>query len=164
MPTFNNVRELKKWIESQHGQGSVLNDDNVRKILQDAGRELEGYLKAELNAYFSSYDPKVYKRTGNTMKAIQVGEPKRINANEWSLEITFDDGLANHPSVFGQEDGYTPWLLEVGWNIEDKVGYSRPMFTDHPGTEYIKKAVAKFNASNPHGLKVTVEHNGNRYI
>ena len=164
MPLFNNITELEKWIKSSTGQNSVLNADQIREVLTDAGNELESLLKEELNAYFSSYEPKVYQRTGNTLSSIRVGEPRKISINEWSLEITFDENLANHPSVFGQEQGYTPWLLEVGWNIEKKVGYSKPMFTKHPGTHYIQKAVERFNSNNPHGLFVTVEHNGQRYI
>lgn len=164
MATFNNLRDLENYVNSQQGQNAFLDEKQIRKVLNDAGRTLEKYLKEELQKYFNSYDPVEYVRTGDTLKSIKVGQPKKISINEWSLEITFDDGLANHPSVFGQEDGYTPWLLEVGWDISGKVGYSRPMFTEHKGTQYIKKAVNRFNKSNPHGLKVTVERNGERYI
>lgn len=164
MPTFNSISELQNWINSPHGQTSVLNETEIRQVLSDAGRELEKLMIEELDNYFASYEPKVYQRTGNTVASIRVGEPKMITINQWSLGITFDERLANHPSVFGQEQGYTPWLLEVGWNIENKVKYSRPMFTNHPGTHYITKAVERFNTNNPHGLIVVVEHNGERYI
>jgi hypothetical protein len=164
MAIFNNVTELKNWINTQHGQNSVLDDNHIRKILSDAGKELEKLMIEELDIYFASYQPKVYQRTGRTVESIRVGEPIKININQWQLNITFDESLANHPSVMGQEDGYVPWLLEVGWTIEDKVHPSRPMFTNHPGTHYIQKAVERFNANNPYGLIVTVEHNGERYI
>jgi hypothetical protein len=164
MPTFNSISDLHNWFNSSHGQNSVIVESQIKQVLSDAGRELEHLMIEELNNYFDSYEPKVYKRTGNTIASIRVGEPRKISINQWSLDITFDESLANHPSVFGQEQGYTPWLLEVGWNIENKVVYSRPMFTKHPGTHYIQKAVERFNANNPHGLFVTVEHNGERYI
>jgi hypothetical protein len=172
MPTFNNLKDLEKWIQTNHGQNHVLggsygvNESNIVSILTEAGQELEKLMIAELDSYFDSYSPTVYSRTGNTVKSIKVGKPRKVSVNEWSLAITFDEGLANHRSYIGadQPDGYVPWLLEVGWNIEDKVQPSRPMFTNHHGTHYITNAVEKFNASNTHGLKVTVEHNGQRYI
>lgn len=166
MTTFNNIKDLEKWIKSTKGQNNTLDENSIRKVLTEAGKELQKLMIAELNTYYQSYEPTVYVRTGNTVDSIIVGKPRKITVNEWALDITFDEAKANHPSYIseGQPDGYTPWLLEVGWNIEDKVQPSRPMFTTHPGTHYITKAVKKFNASNKHGLKVTVEHNGQRYI
>lgn len=164
MPTFSSISELENWIKSQVGQNAILDENKLKEVLVEAALQLEELLKEELNSYFSSYNPKEYKRTGNTLASITVGEPKMNTINEWTIEITFDEGLANHPSVFGQEQGYTPWLLNVGWNIESKVGYSRPMFTNHPGTHYIQNAVERFNADNQYGLHVIVEHNGETYI
>lgn len=156
MATFNNLNDLKKWIDSKQGQGTVLNENKIRDILTDAGRELEKLLKDELNVYFSSYTPSVYTRTGDTLNSIIVGKPKKISINEWSLEITFDPSLANHPSVFGQEDGYTPWLLHSGWKTKLDSTLDIENFTRFKGTNYITKAVDKFNVSNRHGLKVSV--------
>ena len=166
MPTFRSVKDINRWIATNHGQNAVMDEAKIRQILTAAGKQLEGYLKDELNAYFNSYSAKQYERTGNTVKSIKVGSPKKISINEWCLEIYFDEGLANHDSVMGsdQPKGYTPWLLEVGWDIRDKVNYEAPMFTHHDGTGYITKAVKRFNANNPHGLKVSVIRNGEKYI
>jgi hypothetical protein len=166
MPNFNSIKDLERWINSQHGQNSTLDEKHIRQVLKEAGNELQKLMIEELKIYFHSYEPTVYERTGATIDSIVIGSPKKISINEWSLEITFDEGKAFHRSYISgdQPDGYTPWLLEVGWNIEDKVQPSRPMFTNHPGTHYIAKAVNRFNSSNEHGLKVTVEHNGKRYI
>jgi hypothetical protein len=166
MVTFNNLNQLNKWIGTEQGQNSILDEKQIVRVLTNAGDDLHRYMVEELDAYFRSYSPTVYVRTGATVDSIRVGKPEKISINEWALAITFDESLANHPSVIGsnQPDGYTPWLLEVGWNIEDKVQPSRPMFTQHAGTHYITKAVNRFNENNPYGLKVTVEHNGERYI
>lgn len=163
---FSSIKDLEKWVKSKQGQSNVLDENKIRQILTKAGQELQRLMIAELDAYYQSYEPTVYQRTGNTVKSIRVGKPQKLSINEWSLEITFDENLANHKSYIGdnQPDGYTPWLLEVGWNIEDKVQPSRPMFTKHAGTHYITNAVNKFNSNNPHGLIVTVERNGQRYI
>ena len=166
MATFNSIKELENWIKSKHGQNAVLNEQEIVRVLSEAGQELKRLMIAELETYYMSYEPTVYKRTGATVDSIEVGKPKKLSINEWLLEITFDESKALHRSYIGEDqpDGYTPWLLEVGWDIRDKVQPERPMFTNHPGTHYITKAVNKFNASNKHNLKVTVEHNGQRYI
>ncbi|MCM3394846.1 hypothetical protein M3651_20910 [Cytobacillus oceanisediminis] len=142
-----------------------MNETKIKRILSSAARQLEKYMKNELDKYFNSYTPQEYRRTGKTVESIKVGEPRKHSINEWAIEIYFDEELVNHDSVMGdQPKGYTPWLLEVGWDIRDKVDFDAPMFTHHPGTEFVKKAVRKFNATNPHRLKISVSHSGERYI
>lgn len=161
MPTFNNIKDLEKYINSSKGQSSALNEIDMRRILRESARELEKYLKDELNSYFNSYDPVQYDRTDCTLKSFRVSDPKKITINEWSIEIYFDDGLANHPSVFGgdQQDGYTPWLLHSGWKTKLDPVLDKENFTRFRGTNYITDAVEKFNRNNKHGLIVQVYYN-----
>ncbi|MGD6896093.1 hypothetical protein [Bacillus infantis] len=166
MPFFRSVKEIEKYIATKHGQDAVMNETKIKRILTSAAKQLERYMKEELDNYFNSYEPSVYERTSSTISSIKVGNPRKVTTNIWAIEITFDEELANHDSVMGsdQPKGYTPWLLEVGWDIRDKVDFEAPMFTHHPGTEFVKKAVKKFNANNPHKLKISVSHNGQKYI
>lgn len=157
---FSNLDEMAKWIQTQHGQNSILDENHIVQVLTEAGLELEGLLKEELENYFQSYEPTVYKRTGNTLASIQVGKPRKLTINEWELEIDFDEGLANHPSVFGQEDGYTPWLLNSGWKTKLDSSLDINHFTRFVGTNFITKAVNTFNQNNKYGLIVEVFHNG----
>jgi hypothetical protein len=161
MVSVNNLNDLNKWVKSQQGQNSVLDEKYLRKILTEAGKELEKYLIDELNSYFASYEPThpEYRR-GLTVKSIRVGEPKKTTINEWSLEIFFDPSIANHPSVFGgnQPDGYTPWLLNAGWRTKLDSTLNKENFTRFKGTNYITKAVNRFNQNNKHDLKVQVFH------
>lgn len=160
MPEFSNLNELENWIQTTHGQNSILDENHIVQVLTEAGLELEHLLKEELESYFSSYEPTVYKRTGNTIASIQVGFPKKITINQWELEITFDESLANHPSVFGQEKGYTPWLLNSGWRTKLDSTLNKDHFTRFVGTNYITKAIERFNQSNKYGLIVEALHNG----
>lgn len=157
--TFKNIKELEKYMGSENGTQMMFTDSQIKKILREEARRLENYLKYELEKYFESYDPVEYTRTGYTVQSIRVGQPQKYGNYLWGIEIYFDDGLANHPSYIAQDqpDGYTPWLLEVGWNIENKVGFSRPMFTKHPGTGYITKAIERFNKNNKYGFKIEVK-------
>lgn len=166
MSTFKNMKDLEKYVASQQGTSSIISDSQIIRILNQEARRLEGYLKDELEKYFRSYQPKVYERTGNTVRSIRVGKPRKIMGGFWSIDIGFDDGLANHPSYIGsdQPDGYTPWLLEVGWDIRNKIPYDAPMFTYHDGTQYITKAVQRFNRDNPHKFVISVYKDGKKYI
>lgn len=156
MKVFNNLKDLEKFVSSGAGLETVMSEQALKSALRKEARRLEGYLKDELQKYFNSYSPKVYERTGDTVRSIYVTEPTRVGLGLWSIEIKFDESLGNHPSVMGQEDGFTPRLLEVGWNIESKVGFSAPMFTRHPGTKFITKSVARYNKSNPYGFKIEI--------
>lgn len=160
MPEFTNLNDMAKWIQTQHGQSTVLDENHLIQILTEAGHELEILLKEELENYFSSYEPVEYTRTGNTLASIQVGLPKKISINQWELEITFDDSLANHPSVFGQEDGYTPWLLNAGWRTKLDSTLNKNHFTRFVGTNFITNAVNRFNENNTYKLRVEILHNG----
>jgi hypothetical protein len=160
LATFSNINELKKWIQTTHGQKASLDETHIKQVLTEAGQELQKLMIEELDAYFQSYTPTVYERTGNTVNSIRVGQPKKISINEWSLEINFDDALTNHPSVFGQEDGYTPWLLNTGWKTKLDATLDNEHFTRFKGTNFVTKAVNRFNDNNKHGLKVEVLHNG----
>jgi hypothetical protein len=162
MPIFNSITELQNWINSPHGQNSVLDESKIKQLLREAGEKLERYMKEELQVWFDSYEPVEYARTGYTMESFRVGEPKKININQWELQITFFEGLANHPSYIGgsQPDGYTPWLMNSGWQTKLDSKLSIKNFTRFEGTNYITRAVERFNAENEYGFKVEVMYNG----
>jgi len=143
----------------------MLFQKDMAEIIKSEMKRLEEYMKEELQAYFDSYEPTVYKRTGDTMRSITLNEPY-VDGDKISAEITFDESLANHPSVMSgdQPMGYTPWLLESGWSITSRIQPRIAMFTDHAGTQYVSKAVERFNATSKYGIKVSVYHNGERYI
>lgn len=163
----NNLNELKKLIKSEYGQKAILtntaNESQIKLILKQAGNRLEALMKEELQAYFDSYEPVEYLRTGYTMESFRVSEPIKTAFNSYQLKIYFNEGLANHPSYISdnQPDGYTPWLLNVGWKTKMDDIWNIDRFTRFSGTNYITKAVERFNKENILGLKVHVYYNGN---
>lgn len=165
MAGFRNLNDLGKHL-SNNVEGRKIVANKLAGILRKEAARLELYMKEELEKYFQSYQPKKYKRTGNTLESFRIEEPEAHEDGTASIKITFDPALAYHPSVMDEEtqpEGYTPWLLEVGWDISDKVP-GKPMFSEHPGVAYVKKAVERFNADNPYGLVVMVFHGDERYI
>lgn len=163
MPEFTNLKDLARYVGTNSG-GVLLSRPEMKAILKLELERLEDYIKEELQVYFDSYKPTVYKRTGNTERSITLNAPF-VDGKDLCAEITFDDTLANHPSVMNSKnkqhpDGYTPWLLQRGWNITDSVQPRVDMFTDHPGSQYITKAVKRFNDTNKYGIQVAVFMNG----
>jgi hypothetical protein len=161
MPTFNSVSEMVNWVNTNQGQNHIFDEAKTKRMLIDAGHKLQKLLIEELDNYFASYMPvSGYKRTGNTIGSIHVGEPMLLTTNQWELSINFDEGLGNHPSLFGGEEGFTPWLLNSGWEWKNQPTTPKEHFTRFVGTNYINKAVERFNSENEYGLKIEVLHNG----
>lgn len=164
MADFNSLNDLAKYINSPKGQNTLTNGNQVRTILMKAGRELEGYLKDELNKYFASTANTVsgqYERTGDTLKAIKVGTPINLGNGTWKLVIDFDESISSQPSRVSssEPDGFTSSLLNTGWLSKPASGKVIPGFTNFKGTNYIDKAVQRFNKNNKYGLTVSVTHN-----
>jgi len=160
MSTFNNLNELSKYLDSVNGQQSVFNQDSIKRALQSEIERLQKYLIEEINKHLMSYKPKEYQRTGSWLESIRVNPIKRIG-NEFSISITFGDEFAYHPSSIDGEDGYVPWLMEVGWKDRS---YSTPHFDGFQGTHYIKNAVERWNRENRFGFNVKVFRGTKRYI
>ena len=164
MADFRSLQDLARYFGANSG-AIMASQPELMNILRKEIYKLEQLMKEELQKYFESYQPVQYERTGATMDSFRVGEPY-IEGNSICAEITFDDVLANHPSVIGedQEFGYTPWLLSVGWDIRSKVLADIPMFTHHPGSQYITTAVSRYNRQNKYGIIVSVYYGDEQYI
>jgi hypothetical protein len=153
---FNNVNEIKNYVDSQKGQEHILTLDNVKRVLEHEAKRLEGYLKDELKHYFNGYRPKVYDRLGNTLASPRVGEPRLLHGLEWIVDIYFEESLAQHKSYVSsdQPKGNTSWLLNSGWKTRQDATKPIDRFTRFEGTNYISHAIETFNRVNPYGLKV----------
>jgi hypothetical protein len=160
MPAFNNLNELAKYVSGK-GASSIINQTNIKAALISEAERLQRYLIEEIDNHFMSFQPQYYHRTGAWLESIRVNPPEQIG-NEYSISITFDDNFAYHPSVVpGGEEGYVPWLMEVGWKDRN---YETPHFDGFKGTHYIKNAVERWNRDNKFGFEIRVYHGDERYI
>lgn len=159
--SFNNIKDLAKFIETQEGQGAFLaqNEKVLLKNLHEAGKLLEKLLQEQINAYYDSYDPKVYNRTYAFEQSLRLSNPFKTGVNEWSIEVYFDEDLAFHTSSTYQQ-AYVPTLIDEGWDIRSQTGKDIPRFTHYEGFNYVDKAVSQFNKMNKFGFKVKVMRNG----
>lgn len=161
MVDIKNIKQLEKYINSHAGTAYVLNDPEIKKNLQSEMNRLQRYLTEEIVRHYNSFTPEYYHRTGAWIESIRVNPIKRDGVG-WSISLTFDDDMAYHPSVVpGGEDGYVPWLMEVGWKDRN---YETPHFDGFKGTHYIKNAVERWNKNNRFGFTISVYRGNERYL
>jgi hypothetical protein len=157
---IRNIKDLAKYLNSPEGQSKLINQSNIKQALNSEAQRLQTYLVEEINDHLNNFIPEYYHRTGAWLESIRVNPVQQIG-NAFIITITFDDEFAYHPSVAGGDDGYVPWLMEVGWKNHD---YKTPHFQGFEGTHYIKKAVERWNADNKFGFHISVYHGDERYI
>lgn len=162
MVKFNSLSGIRRFVNSAKGQTELLkmNDQQIRKILTDATKELKKYLIQGLQDYYASYKPNAYKRTYQTLSDINLGNPVQVSPGVYNVSIEMN---SDHKSLFDDEDGNTLWLLNAGWKTNwDSVangGKGIDHFSRFEGTNYIQNAINKFNSNNKYGMNVKVYFN-----
>lgn len=161
MKKFKNIKDLAAYLNSPQGKSMIIKQTNLVEIINREVHRLYRYLIEEMDKHYASFSPEHYHRTGAWYESIQV-HPVRQVGDAFVAKITFVDEFAFHPSVVpGGEDGYVPWLMEVGWKDRS---HSTPHFDGFRGTHYIKKAVERWNRDNRLGLTVRVYRGNERYL
>ena len=174
MPDFDNINEL---INHAGGNAASMNtnfgDRSIFEIIKSEARRLETLIVDEIMLYKSMYKPKIYKRTGMWEHSVKVGEPVAKGNNIITIDITFEDALALHDSfnINGGEEGYVPWIMEIGINWGERKGltpnrysnWGNEVIIDRVSTGYLKRAVDRWMINNPYGMHVDILHNGNIY-
>lgn len=165
MADFRDMNRLSNFMNNTASGRAVLSN-YINNLMKSEARRLEEYIKTEISRYLSSYTPVVYERTMNWFNSLRVGEPTINTSGSTQIRIYFDPVMAYHPSIIGenQPDGYVPWLMEVGWKLPESIQPGRYRFTYFEGTQVIKKAVERYNSSNPYGIRVNVYYGDEKYI
>jgi hypothetical protein len=147
--------ELKKFLASKKA-GSRIKDDNgksLNQIVKEEGKRFYQILQKHINAYYDSYYPTVYQRTGAMGDSLQI----ETSVSDMSISVYFND-RAWHMPTSGKSPylRFVPTLMDVGWEWKNA---PRPIyrFTWWDGAEFIKAAIAEFNQRNPYNLTIRVE-------
>lgn len=159
MNTFSKLSDLSKHL-SKTGAGVGLD-----KLLAQAGKELVTLIQKQFDLYYASHKPTSYKRLHKLRNAVRIDIVRRVG-NALQIRIYFDDKMAYHKSIFGDNhpDGYVIWLIEKGWSWKkNKKRIHRLSY--YEGFQPIKKAIQEFSRTNKYGfeIKVTTPYGG-RYI
>ena len=154
MPQFKSIEDIEKYIKANLKTVTLSNGKTMPQIIESEAERLSNIIRQKINEYYMSYDPKVYERTYDMINSLQV-EKSIVNGNEISVRVYFDDS-ANHPSVFGQEDGFSPWLINHGWRVQKGNHMNIEHFGYQKGARFIENAIAEFNKNNPYGFRIRV--------
>lgn len=146
------MKDLAKFLNSPQGTAQVVGHQNIKHALKEAADLLYKLLHKQLQSYYNSYEPKVYQRTYGLLNSLRIS-PITHSGNQFSISVYFDKGSATHPSIFGGEEGFTPILLNEGWEWNNNIGIHRLSY--YEGFHFVEHAIAEFNKVNKWGFKIS---------
>jgi hypothetical protein len=138
-----------------------LSEQEATKLLIQEGKRLERIAKKAFQTYYASYQPKEYVRTYDSNKAIKLGKVKKISPNQLGIELTWENDLAYHDSIFGGKKGHSIVLISEGWHaekLEAKIG-KRYRLTYFKGTGYLAKVIKIWERTAPKGITIELQNN-----
>lgn len=154
---FRNYNQLAShFSKNNNSLIAISSTQDFKSRMRKEGDRLRRYLQEEIQAYYDSYTPMYYERTYDWLNSVRVSDPY-VEDGAMKVKIYFDDNLAYHPSVMGQEDGYIPWLYEVGFRTRLDSVKSIYRFTNYEGFHPVLKAMNRYNSDNPLGFKIIVQ-------
>lgn len=127
--------------------GLFQTDDEAKKVLKEEGRKLKYCALRVWRQYLSSYKPKQYIRTKDSVNSIRLGNVYKTADGEWNIEVTFVNDLAYHDSVIGrnQPQGHAIMLISYGWNVKGGVHKDIPRFGKYGGFDYLGKVFKMYD-------------------
>lgn len=132
------------------------------KALEAEGRRLK-YIAIKIwRQYLSSYQPKQYVRTRKSQKSIKLGKVKRLDGDTFGIELTFQNDLTYHDSVFGksQPRGHAIMLISTGWKVKKGKHKDIYRFGYYEGFDYLGKVEQAFNSGKHKGISLEIQWSG----
>lgn len=152
------------FIDGLNGQIQAYTDRELKRLMEREGRKLKYIALKHWRKYLSSYKPKQYVRTRDTQRGIKLGRPKRMPDGTYAIELTFENSLMYHDSIFGpnQPKGHSLMLISDGWHsrkLERRIGKVY-MLTYFEGTGYLYNVYKEYMKVAPQGIKLDVQWSG----
>lgn len=141
---------------------------DIRKLTLPNGRTLEQQLQyeadrflkilqEEINNWYDSYSPVVYKRSYDMRNSIYVEDLVQVSVSgdKMQIKINYDDRTfhqslwdsASINSILLMNDGYK---VSKGWHKDiENFGYRE-------GGQFLEKAVNRFNEENDFGIDIVI--------
>lgn len=141
-------------------------EEEAKRLLQQEGRRLK-YIAVKLwRKYLASYQPTQYVRTRKSQRGIKLGKVKQISPNQWGIELTWENSLMYHDSIFkNNPKGHSVMLISDGWHsrkLEARIGRVDRL-TYFEGTGYLYKVYKEWNRSAPKGITLETQWSGQYY-
>lgn len=153
----NNINRISNHLQN-------LSEQQTRVLLRAEGQRLEKIARKIWKQYLSSYRPVEYVRTGDAMDSIKLGQVKRVGGMQLGIELTWENDLAYHDSVFknNKTQGHAIMLISDGWHarkLENRIGKVH-RFTYFEGTGYLYRVYKEYMATAPPNMTLDVQWSG----
>lgn len=152
---------MRRWVLKLNLDFRKLKLPNGNTLVEEFKKEADRFvdiLQEEIEAWYDSYSPTVYSRTGSMGQSINVADmvSANIDGMKLTVNINYSDS-AFHPSMFGGGDTNVLLLMNEGYSVSSGWHKNIPYFGYRPGGHFLENAMARFNAENY--LGITVEAN-----
>lgn len=126
--SFSSLNDL----ETYYGEVAATETlQSIALLVTQFAQTLKKNLQRHIDAYYASYSPSKYGRTGNLKKSLDntsfhVSQSKAKNGVcEMSCELSFDEDMAKSASIFGKEEyeGNRVDLIQGGWQVKKDVRF-----------------------------------------
>jgi len=145
-------------------------DAEAIRVLRVEGKKLVQSAKKIWRLYQASYNPKEYFRTGNSLKSIKLGSIKKLDNNEWAIELTFINDLAYHDSVVfkkgerksgksSHNQGHAIMLISQGWRTKGRF-QNVARFGNYKGFDYLEQVKKDYLATADKRLTLEIQWQG----
>jgi hypothetical protein len=147
-------------------------EQEAKRLLEKEGKRLERIALKLWRRDMSKYQPKSYavhlgmqegQRTNRSQKAIKLGRVKMISPTQWGIELTWENELVYHDSMFpNQPKGHSVMLISDGWHSKKLEGRFGKIyrFTYFEGTNYIGRVIKEWQKSAPKEITLEKQWSG----
>lgn len=132
-----------------------------RQILHNEAKRLKNILQKNIEDYYHSYSPIVYRRGqqgGNLLDSLNIDDTCAISAD--GLKLTMNVNInenAIHNSILDNSEANAFWLMNDGWQVRKETWFKNIYrFGYYEGAHYIEDTVEEFERTSKYGIKVDV--------
>ena len=141
---------------------------DIRKLTLPNGRTLEQQLQYEANRFlkilqeeidnwYDSYSPVVYKRSYDMRNSIYVEDLVQVSVSgdKMQIKINYDD-RAFHQSLWDSASINSILLMNDGYKVSKGWHKDIENFGYRDGGQFLEKAVNRFNEENDFGIDIVI--------
>ena len=159
------MSDLKKQLRKLDvSKLKLKNGHTLEKELKRHASILADCIMEEIDSFYESYTPKMYRRSYGLYDSLYIEDSVRVDisaqGNSLSIHIGFDDN-AIHEGIMGEEADVV-LLLNDGYRTHGSFA-NVPMFGWRSGAKFLEARIAKYKQSVSKPFLVRLEKNDEEY-
>jgi len=149
-------------MATQNNNSFFDSEEEASRVLQAEGRKLTKIAIKVWRQYLGSYTPKKYIRTNKSMFSIKLKKVKKIDADTLGIEVTFENDLVYHDSIFGKghKQGHAVMLISSGWRVKKGRHKDIENFGYKEGFDYLGKVKQAYEAVRDKRISFEIQWSG----